>query len=203
MQMRFGRFRPDLALASMGLGNSSSRQIYLTFPADSTFKEEDVSNYFSPTKRREKSQTSTRSFSLNQGPYRLGAEEGKSKEQDIRLLLSWFSLELQGNSQRLVVRSSNCIRNDFMNLPGEQCVGTARGCGWQKIGAAVNLGAYYIIGLPCSAILTFLLHYGGMVAGMIVNALNQCVLMSVEVVVVGKTGMKVGDEMDGGLTWRR
>ncbi|MFS7971710.1 putative multi antimicrobial extrusion protein [Helianthus anomalus] len=40
--------------------------------------------------------------------------------------------------------------------------GTARGCGWQKIGAAVNLGAYYIIGLPCSAILTFMLHYGGM-----------------------------------------
>ncbi|KAK9066458.1 hypothetical protein SSX86_013780 [Deinandra increscens subsp. villosa] len=40
--------------------------------------------------------------------------------------------------------------------------GTARGCGWQKIGAAVNLGAYYIIGLPCSAILTFILHYGGM-----------------------------------------
>lgn len=26
--------------------NSTSRQIYLTFPADSTFKEEDVSNYF-------------------------------------------------------------------------------------------------------------------------------------------------------------
>lgn len=41
--------------------------------------------------------------------------------------------------------------------------GTARGCGWQKIGAVVNLGAYYIIGLPCSAILTFVLHYGGMV----------------------------------------
>ncbi|XP_047942448.1 zinc finger CCCH domain-containing protein 22-like [Salvia hispanica] len=35
----------------MGLGaaalSSSSRQIYLTFPADSTFKEEDVSSYFS------------------------------------------------------------------------------------------------------------------------------------------------------------
>ena len=26
--------------------NPGSRQIYLTFPADSTFKEEDVSNYF-------------------------------------------------------------------------------------------------------------------------------------------------------------
>ncbi|XP_024995301.1 zinc finger CCCH domain-containing protein 22-like isoform X1 [Cynara cardunculus var. scolymus] len=47
---KFGRFRPDRHdLAAMGLGNSSSssRQIYLTFPADSTFKEEDVSNYFS------------------------------------------------------------------------------------------------------------------------------------------------------------
>lgn len=37
-------------LLPMGLGggaSSSARQIYLTFPADSTFKEEDVSNYFS------------------------------------------------------------------------------------------------------------------------------------------------------------
>ncbi|KAL6564780.1 hypothetical protein OROMI_016230 [Orobanche minor] len=31
----------------IGAANSSSRQIYLTFPADSTFKEEDVSSYFS------------------------------------------------------------------------------------------------------------------------------------------------------------
>ncbi|KAA8520193.1 hypothetical protein F0562_014449 [Nyssa sinensis] len=30
-----------------GILNPSSRQIYLTFPADSTFREEDVSNYFS------------------------------------------------------------------------------------------------------------------------------------------------------------
>lgn len=29
-----------------GLINPGSRQIYLTFPADSTFREEDVSNYF-------------------------------------------------------------------------------------------------------------------------------------------------------------
>lgn len=28
------------------LVNPGSRQIYLTFPADSTFREEDVSNYF-------------------------------------------------------------------------------------------------------------------------------------------------------------
>ncbi|XWS71198.1 hypothetical protein CRYUN_Cryun03dG0118400 [Craigia yunnanensis] len=48
---KFGRCRPERNdFTAMGLGgavNPSSRQIYLTFPADSTFKEEDVSNYFS------------------------------------------------------------------------------------------------------------------------------------------------------------
>jgi hypothetical protein len=40
-----GRPRLDRAdFASML--NPGSRQIYLTFPADSTFREEDVSNYF-------------------------------------------------------------------------------------------------------------------------------------------------------------
>lgn len=47
---KFGRCLPDRsdfsAMAMGGISNSSSRQIYLTFPADSTFKEEDVSNYF-------------------------------------------------------------------------------------------------------------------------------------------------------------
>lgn len=38
---KFGRGR-----AEFGLNPAGSRQIYLTFPADSTFKEEDVSNYF-------------------------------------------------------------------------------------------------------------------------------------------------------------
>ncbi|KAK8543376.1 hypothetical protein V6N13_136112 [Hibiscus sabdariffa] len=38
---KYGRCRPEMG------ANPGSRQIYLTFPADSTFKEEDVSNYFS------------------------------------------------------------------------------------------------------------------------------------------------------------
>ncbi|KAF3639335.1 putative plant intracellular Ras-group-related LRR protein 1-like [Capsicum annuum] len=41
--------------------------------------------------------------------------------------------------------------------------GTARGCGWQKLGALVNLGAYYLIGLPCAVLLTFVFHLGGKV----------------------------------------
>ncbi|KAF6146499.1 hypothetical protein GIB67_037799 [Kingdonia uniflora] len=40
--------RNDFAsLGGAGMVNPGSRQIYLTFPADSTFREEDVSNYFS------------------------------------------------------------------------------------------------------------------------------------------------------------
>ncbi|KHN23737.1 MATE efflux family protein DTX1 [Glycine soja] len=48
-------------------------------------------------------------------------------------------------------------------LDGLQCVlsGTARGCGWQKIGAFVNLGSYYIVGIPSSIVFAFVLHIGG------------------------------------------
>ncbi|KAL5760385.1 hypothetical protein ACOSQ2_019223 [Xanthoceras sorbifolium] len=48
---KFGRSRLERNDFSMnggaGMVNPASRQIYLTFPADSTFREEDVSNYFS------------------------------------------------------------------------------------------------------------------------------------------------------------
>ncbi|KAM1100598.1 hypothetical protein ACFX15_006803 [Malus domestica] len=48
---KFGRYQHDRNdFSPFNLGgnvNHSSRQIYLTFPADSTFREEDVSNYFS------------------------------------------------------------------------------------------------------------------------------------------------------------
>ncbi|KAJ7949269.1 Zinc finger CCCH domain-containing protein 53 [Quillaja saponaria] len=48
---KFGRSRlerNDFSMnGSAGMVNPASRQIYLTFPADSTFREEDVSNYFS------------------------------------------------------------------------------------------------------------------------------------------------------------
>ncbi|CAK9142293.1 unnamed protein product [Ilex paraguariensis] len=48
-------------------------------------------------------------------------------------------------------------------LDGIQSVlsGTARGCGWQKIGAIVNLGAYYLLGIPCGILLAFVYHTGG------------------------------------------
>ncbi|KAJ6299472.1 hypothetical protein OIU76_020442 [Salix suchowensis] len=48
---KFGRTRgvrnDFLAMGMAEMANSASRQIYLTFPAESSFKDEDVSNYFS------------------------------------------------------------------------------------------------------------------------------------------------------------
>nr|QBM79467.1 MATE37 [Rehmannia glutinosa] len=51
--------------------------------------------------------------------------------------------------------------SNFMD--GLQCVlsGTVRGCGWQKIGAFINLGSYYIVGIPVAILLAFVLHIGG------------------------------------------
>ncbi|KZV47278.1 zinc finger CCCH domain-containing protein 53-like [Dorcoceras hygrometricum] len=43
----FKSSRNRLERGDLGIVNPGSRQIYLTFPADSTFKEEDVSSYFS------------------------------------------------------------------------------------------------------------------------------------------------------------
>ncbi|ONK67856.1 uncharacterized protein A4U43_C05F4520 [Asparagus officinalis] len=39
--------------------------------------------------------------------------------------------------------------------------GIARGCGWQHIGAYVNLGAFYLFGIPVAVVLGFPLHVGG------------------------------------------
>ncbi|XP_062158525.1 protein DETOXIFICATION 16-like [Alnus glutinosa] len=48
-------------------------------------------------------------------------------------------------------------------LDGLQCVlsGTARGCGWQKIGAYINLGSYYLVGIPAAVLLAFVFKIGG------------------------------------------
>ncbi|XP_058722495.1 protein DETOXIFICATION 16-like [Vicia villosa] len=56
-------------------------------------------------------------------------------------------------------------------LDALQCVlsGTARGCGRQEIVAYVNLGAYYLAGIPAAVVLAFVLHVGGkgLILGMI------------------------------------
>ncbi|CAN1326456.1 Protein DETOXIFICATION 16 [Linum perenne] len=59
--------------------------------------------------------------------------------------------------------------------------GTCRGCGRQKIGAVVNLGAYYLLGVPCSIVLAFVFHMGGkgLWTGLTVAVFSQALFMTI------------------------
>jgi Na+-driven multidrug efflux pump len=41
--------------------------------------------------------------------------------------------------------------------------GVLTGCGKQKIGAGVNLGTFYLLGIPTAALLAFVFHFNGTV----------------------------------------
>ncbi|TVU09153.1 hypothetical protein EJB05_42595, partial [Eragrostis curvula] len=58
--------------------------------------------------------------------------------------------------------------------------GIARGCGWQHLGAYVNLGSFYLIGLPMAIVLGFVLNMGGrgLWMGIICGSLSQTTLLS-------------------------
>ncbi|XP_058769453.1 protein DETOXIFICATION 12-like [Vicia villosa] len=59
--------------------------------------------------------------------------------------------------------------------------GIARGCGWQHLGVYVNLGAFYLCGIPVAAALAFWVQVGGkgLWIGIQVGAVVQCVLLSI------------------------
>ncbi|XP_061351421.1 protein DETOXIFICATION 12-like [Gastrolobium bilobum] len=60
-------------------------------------------------------------------------------------------------------------------------VGIARGCGWQHIGVYINLGAFYLCGIPVAASLAFWLKLGGkgLWIGIQCGAFIQCVLLAI------------------------
>uniref|UniRef100_A0ACD5ZMG1 Uncharacterized protein n=1 Tax=Avena sativa TaxID=4498 RepID=A0ACD5ZMG1_AVESA len=66
-------------------------------------------------------------------------------------------------------------------LDGIQSVlsGVARGCGWQKICVCINLGAFYIVGMPAAYLLAFVLRVGsmGLWGGIICGTLVQVLLV--------------------------
>ncbi|XP_020593392.1 protein DETOXIFICATION 14-like [Phalaenopsis equestris] len=59
--------------------------------------------------------------------------------------------------------------------------GIARGCGWQHIGAYVNLGAFYLVGIPTAVLLGFLFHNGGkgLWIGILSGSVIQTLLLGV------------------------
>jgi multidrug resistance protein, MATE family len=58
--------------------------------------------------------------------------------------------------------------------------GIARGCGWQHLGAYVNLGSFYLLGIPMAVVLGFVLNMGGrgLWMGVICGSLSQTTLLS-------------------------
>ncbi|KAJ8430608.1 hypothetical protein Cgig2_021570 [Carnegiea gigantea] len=54
--------------------------------------------------------------------------------------------------------------------------GVARGCGWQKIGAYINLGSYYIAGIPSALVLAFVFHMGGKVHIHLRKLFSSCLI---------------------------
>ncbi|KAA3482835.1 MATE efflux family protein 5-like [Gossypium australe] len=59
--------------------------------------------------------------------------------------------------------------------------GIARGCGWQHIGAYVNLAAFYLVGIPVAATLAFWLHLRGigLWIGIQFGAFTQTILLAI------------------------
>ncbi|KQK04171.1 protein DETOXIFICATION 12 isoform X1 [Brachypodium distachyon] len=59
--------------------------------------------------------------------------------------------------------------------------GVSRGCGWQHLGAYVNLGAFYLIGIPTALFFGFTMNLRGMGfwIGMIAGGATQVTLLSV------------------------
>ncbi|XP_061374578.1 protein DETOXIFICATION 16-like [Gastrolobium bilobum] len=61
----------------------------------------------------------------------------------------------------VAIMSPILAASSFMDALQGVLSGTARGCGWQKIGAYINLGSYYLVGIPSAIVLAFVLHIGG------------------------------------------
>ncbi|CAN1234431.1 Protein DETOXIFICATION 14 [Linum perenne] len=71
-----------------------------------------------------------------------------------------------------------CLSVIIDSVQGVLC-GIARGCGWQHIGAYINLGAFYLCGIPVGVLLGFWMDLRGMGLwiGIQVGALTQTLLL--------------------------
>ena len=59
-------------------------------------------------------------------------------------------------------------------------LGIARGSGWQHIGAYVNLGAFYLVGMPVAIVLGFVVHLRakGLWIGIVIGSIVQSTILS-------------------------
>lgn len=59
--------------------------------------------------------------------------------------------------------------------------GVARGSGWQYVGAYVNLGAFYLVGIPIGVVLGFIVHFKakGLWIGIVAGSIVQTIFLSI------------------------
>ncbi|KAI4352153.1 hypothetical protein L6164_006433 [Bauhinia variegata] len=69
----------------------------------------------------------------------------------------------------------------FMDSLQAVLSGVARGSGWQHVGAYVNLGAFYLVGIPVAAVLGFLAHFRakGLWIGIVAGSIVQSIFLSI------------------------
>ncbi|XP_061351411.1 protein DETOXIFICATION 12-like [Gastrolobium bilobum] len=91
-----------------------------------------------------------------------------------------FSKEKQVVDYVTVMAPLVCLSVILDSIQGV-LAGIARGCGWQHIGVYVNLGAFYLCGIPVAASLAFWLKLGGkgLWIGIQVGSFVQTVLLSI------------------------
>ncbi|KAM0892415.1 hypothetical protein ACQ4PT_025735 [Festuca glaucescens] len=90
-----------------------------------------------------------------------GVLSGRSPEINLFSMLS---------SDKRLRRSVTCVSSS----------GVARGCGWQHVGAYINLGSFYLLGIPMAMLLGFVLNMGakGLWIGVVCGSISQTTLLS-------------------------
>ncbi|KAF3670052.1 putative RING-H2 finger protein ATL71-like [Capsicum annuum] len=85
--------------------------------------------------------------------------------------------------------------------------GIARGCGWQKIGAFVNLGTFYLWGIPAGMVLAFVFHFGGkgLWSGIILSISAQALIYSAVILRTNwdKQAKNAADRVTQESTWNQ
>ncbi|PRQ38512.1 putative multi antimicrobial extrusion protein [Rosa chinensis] len=94
------------------------------------------------------------------------------------VLGSAFSSETQVADYVAVMTPLICL-SVFMDSLQAVLSGVARGSGWQHLGAYVNLGAFYLVGLPVAMVLGFPVHLRGkgLWIGIVVGSAVQSTLL--------------------------
>ncbi|XP_038723059.1 protein DETOXIFICATION 12-like isoform X2 [Tripterygium wilfordii] len=89
-----------------------------------------------------------------------------------------FSNEKEVVDYVTVMSTFICISIILDSLQGVLS-GVARGCGWQRTGAYINLAAFYLCGIPCAAMLGFWANLGGkgLWMGIQIGAFTQTILL--------------------------